>query len=168
MTFNTWYTTISHNLLIKVFSEIRNLVFKSTNWSRIGLSKKSVYRASKGCARKYLTRKSLINAISFLVAKCCFTFGNKCSNKTLTCDIDMWHWHVTLACDIDMWHWYVTLACDIDMWHWHVTLAFLWPQTQLHTGQTSESQNVQQLLSKGSPVPLTSLGHQGSNSTFAQ
>ena len=102
MTFDTWYTTISHNLLIKVFSEIRNLVFKSTTRSRIGLSKKSVYRASKGCARKYLIRKRLINAISFLVVKCCFTFGNKCSNKTLTCDIDMWHWHVTLTCDIDI------------------------------------------------------------------
>ena len=167
MTFNTWYTTISHNLLIKVFSEIRNLVFKSTAWSRIGLSKNH-FTGHQKVVQENTSQEKLWLMPSHFSLQNVFTFGNKCSNKTLTCDIDMWHWHVTLACDIDMWHWYVTLACDIDMWHWHVTLAFLWPQTQLHTGQTSESQNVQQLLSKGSPVPVTSLGHQGSNSTFAQ
>ena len=49
--FTTLYTTIPHNLLIKVLSEVINFVFKSKTQSRIGFSNISVYWASKGCGR---------------------------------------------------------------------------------------------------------------------
>ena len=73
--FNTFYTTILHNLLIKVLCKVINFVFKSETRSRISFSKILVYWASKGCGRRYFTRQTLIDAISFLITKCYFTTG---------------------------------------------------------------------------------------------
>ena len=50
--FTTLYTTISHNLLVKVLSEVINFVFKAKTQSAIGFSNVSVYWASKGCGRR--------------------------------------------------------------------------------------------------------------------
>ena len=47
--FTTLYTTIPHNLIIKV-------VFKTKTRSRIGFSNASVYWTSKGCGRVNFTR----------------------------------------------------------------------------------------------------------------
>ena len=41
--FSTLYTTIPHNLLIKVFSDIIHFVFKSKVCSKIGFSPASIY-----------------------------------------------------------------------------------------------------------------------------
>ena len=50
--FTTLYTTISHNLLVKVLYEVINFVFKAKTQSGIGFSNVSVYWASKGCRRR--------------------------------------------------------------------------------------------------------------------
>ena len=122
MTFNTWYTTISHNLLIKVFSEIRNLVFKSTTWSRIGLSKNHFTGHQKVVQENTSQEKLWLMPSHFSLQNVVLLLETSAQTRhwhvTLTCDIGMWHWHVTLTCVIDMWHWHVTLTCDIDMWHW--------------------------------------------------
>ena len=73
---STLYTTIPHNLLIKVLSEVINFVFKSKNRSYIGFRKTSVYWTSKGCGGRYATQKILIDVISLLITKCYFTIGN--------------------------------------------------------------------------------------------
>ena len=73
--FTTLYTAIPHNLLIKVLSEVMNFVFKSKTPSRIGFSKTSIPWTSKGYARRYFTRQTLIDFILFLI-KIRFTIGN--------------------------------------------------------------------------------------------
>ena len=52
------------------------LVFKSKIRNRTGFSKTSVYWASIGRGRRYFTRQTVIDAISFLIAKCHFTIEN--------------------------------------------------------------------------------------------
>ena len=43
------YTTIPHNLLIKVLSKVINFVFDSKTRSCIGFSKASIYLTSEDC-----------------------------------------------------------------------------------------------------------------------
>ena len=74
--FSTLHTTIPHNLLIKVLSEIIHLVFKSKLCTKIGFSATSIYWTSKGLSKRYFTEKSVIEAIRFLIKNCCFTIGN--------------------------------------------------------------------------------------------
>ena len=74
--FSTLYTTIPHNKLIDVLSEIIEFVFKSNIRNRIGFSPSSVYWTSKGVDKRYFTKQRLIEAISFLITKCYFTIGN--------------------------------------------------------------------------------------------
>ena len=56
--------------------EVINFVFKSKTPRRIGFSKTIIYWTSKRCGRSYFTRKTLINAISFLITKYCITIRN--------------------------------------------------------------------------------------------
>ena len=65
--FTTLYTTISQNLLINVFSEVIHFVFKSKIGRCVGFSKTSIYWTLKGCGRRYIRRKTLIDVISFLI-----------------------------------------------------------------------------------------------------
>ena len=51
--FSTLYTTILHNFLIKVLSDIIYFVFKSKIPSKIGFSATSIYRTSKGLGKRY-------------------------------------------------------------------------------------------------------------------
>jgi len=74
--FSTLYTTILHNLLIKVLSEIIRFVFKSKVRSKIGFSAASIYWTSKGSGRRYFTEKTLIDAVTFLIKNCYFSVGN--------------------------------------------------------------------------------------------
>ena len=66
---STLYTTILH----KVPSEVINFFFKSKVRKCIGFSKTSIYWTSKGAGRRYFTKKTLVNAISFLINKCFVT-----------------------------------------------------------------------------------------------
>ena len=70
---STLYTTILHKLLLKVLSEVINFFFKSKVRKCIGFSKTSIYWTSKGAGRRYFTKQTLINAISFLINKCFVT-----------------------------------------------------------------------------------------------
>ena len=63
------YTSIPHNLLIKVLSEVIAFVFKSKTSSGNGVSNTSIYSPSKSCGRKCFTRQTLIDTFSFLIAK---------------------------------------------------------------------------------------------------
>ena len=67
---STFYTTTLDKLLIKVFSEVISFVFKSKVRQHIGFSKTSIYWTSKGVGRRYFTKHTLVNAISFLINKC--------------------------------------------------------------------------------------------------
>ena len=67
--FSTFYSAIPHKLLIKVLSEIINFVFKSKVRKRIGFSKTFIYWTSKGAGRRYFTKQTFVNAISFLINK---------------------------------------------------------------------------------------------------
>ncbi len=58
-------------------------------------------------------------AIEFIVLS---SHDQVTTSVSLTCIIDMYHWHVSLTCIIDMYHWHVLLTCIIDMYHWHVSL----------------------------------------------
>ena len=69
---STLYTTILHKLL-KVLLEVINFAFKSKVRKCIGFSKTSIYWTSKGAGRRYFTKQTLINAISFLINKCFVT-----------------------------------------------------------------------------------------------
>ena len=60
----------------KVLSQVVNFVFKSKTPIRIGSSKTSIYWTSKGCGRRYFTRQTSTEAISFFIAKSYFTIGN--------------------------------------------------------------------------------------------
>ena len=75
--FSTLYTSIPHKLLIRVLNEIVKFVFTSKrSKSRIGFSNSSVYWTSKGVQKRYFTKTTLINAVSFLISQCYFTVGN--------------------------------------------------------------------------------------------
>ena len=74
--FSILYTTIPHNLLIDVLSEIIDLVFKSNHRNKIGFSSSSVYWTSKGKDKRFFTKASLIQAVTFLIKQCYFTVGN--------------------------------------------------------------------------------------------
>ena len=74
--FSTLYTTIPHCLLIDVLSEIIEFVFKSSHRNRIGFSPTSVYWTSKGKDKRFFTKTSLIEAVTFLIKQCYFTVGN--------------------------------------------------------------------------------------------
>ena len=75
--FSTLYTTIPHDLLIKVLSEIITFVFKSSIRNRIGFSPSSIYWTSKGMDKRYFTKQSLIDTVSYLIKKCYFRVGNQ-------------------------------------------------------------------------------------------
>ena len=69
--FTTLYTTIPHNLQIKVFSEFLIFFFKSkSHWFFRNISLLDI------CGRRYSTKYTSIDAISFLIIKCYFTVGN--------------------------------------------------------------------------------------------
>ena len=68
--FTTLYSTIPHDLLIKVLSEVINFVFKSKTRNSIGFLKTSIYWTSKGCGRRYFTRQTFVGSISLLITKC--------------------------------------------------------------------------------------------------
>ena len=70
---STLYTTILHKFLLKVSSEFIKFFFKSKVRKCIGFSKTSIYWTSKGAGRRYFTKQTLINAISFLINKCFVT-----------------------------------------------------------------------------------------------
>ena len=74
--FTTLYTTIPPNFQIELLSEVINLVFKSKTQSHFGFSKTSTFWMSKGCGRRYFIRQTLIDGISFLITKRCFSIGN--------------------------------------------------------------------------------------------
>ena len=71
--FSTSYTTIPHKLLLKVFSEVIDLILKSKVRKCIGVSKTSIHLSSNGAGRIFLTRQTLSNAKSFFTNKCFFT-----------------------------------------------------------------------------------------------
>ena len=74
--FSTLYTTISHNLLIKVLSEIMHFAFISKVHIKIGFSATSRYCNSKALGKRFFTEKNLIKAITFLIKSCYFTIRN--------------------------------------------------------------------------------------------
>ena len=74
--FSTLYTTIPHNLLIKVLLEIMHFVFRSKVYSKIEFLATSIYWTSKDLSKRYFTEKNLIEAITFLIKNCYFTIGN--------------------------------------------------------------------------------------------
>ena len=70
---STFYTTTLDKLLIKVLSEAISFVFKSKVRQHIGSSKRSIYWTFRGVGRRYFTKQTLVNAISFLINKCFVT-----------------------------------------------------------------------------------------------
>ena len=70
---STFYMTTLDKLLIKVLSEAISFVFKSKVRQRIGSSKRSIYWTSMGVGRRYFTKQTLFNAISFVMNKCFVT-----------------------------------------------------------------------------------------------
>ena len=74
--FSTLYTTLPHNLLIQVLTEIINFVFKGNTKTKIGFSEFSTYWTSKGKDKRFFTKSSLADAINFLIKNCFFTIGN--------------------------------------------------------------------------------------------
>ena len=69
-------STLQHHIRQFLIKSYLNFVFKSKTRSRSGFSNTSVYWTSKGCGRTYFTRKTLIDAMSFLITKCYITIGN--------------------------------------------------------------------------------------------
>ena len=74
--FSTLYTTIPHDLLIEVLANVVNLVFDSGQRNKLGFSAKSVYWTSKGKDKRFFTKTTLIEAVTFLVKNCYFSIGN--------------------------------------------------------------------------------------------
>ena len=72
----TLYTTIPLKLLLLVLSEVINFAVKTKVRKRIGFSKTSIYWTSNETGRRYFTKQTLINVISFLISKCFFNTGN--------------------------------------------------------------------------------------------
>ena len=75
--FSTLYTTIPHDLLTNVLSEIIKFVFKASIRKRIGFSPTSIYWTSKGAEKRYFTQQTLIDTVSHLIKECYFTVGNQ-------------------------------------------------------------------------------------------
>ena len=63
--FSPLYTTILHNLLIKVLSEIIHFIFKLKVRSKIGFSATSVYWTFKGLGKRFFAEKNLIEIVTF-------------------------------------------------------------------------------------------------------
>ena len=85
---STFYTTTLDKLLIKVLSEVINFVFKSKVRQHIAFSKISIYWTSKGVGRRYFTKKTLVNAIFFLINKYFFTLlVTWFLNKIFACEL---------------------------------------------------------------------------------
>ena len=84
------YTTIPHNFLIKLLSEVINFVFKSKTRSRIGFSKTSIYQTSKGCGRKCFTTQIVIDVILFLTTKCYFMIKNLVFKQEIGIPVDIY------------------------------------------------------------------------------
>ena len=61
--FGTLYTTIPHELLIKLFSKVIKFDFKSQVRKRIGFSKTSIYCTSKETGRRYFTKQAFVNEV---------------------------------------------------------------------------------------------------------
>ena len=81
---STFYTTTQDKLFIKVLPEVISFVFKSKVRKHIGFSKTSIYLTYKGVGRSYFAKKTLVNAISFLINKCFVTLLVTCFlNKIL-------------------------------------------------------------------------------------
>ena len=81
---STFYTTTLDKLLIKVLSEVISFLFKSKVRQHIGFSETSIYWASKVAGRRYFTKKTPVNAISFFINKCFVTLLVTCFlNKIL-------------------------------------------------------------------------------------
>ena len=70
---STLYTTILYKFILKVPSEVINFFFKSKVRKCIGFSKTSIYWTSKGAGRRYFTKQTIVNSISFLINKCFVT-----------------------------------------------------------------------------------------------
>ena len=70
---STLYTTGLHKLLLKVPSEVINFAFKSKVRKCIGFSKTSIYWTSNSAGRRYFTKQTHVDAISFLINKCFIT-----------------------------------------------------------------------------------------------
>ena len=70
---STFCITTLDKLLIKVLSEVISFVFKSKVRQHIGFSKTSIYWTSMGVGRRYFTKQTFVNAISFLINKCFVT-----------------------------------------------------------------------------------------------
>ena len=81
---STLCSTILHKFLPKVPSEVINFFFKSKVIKCIEFSKISIYWSSRGAGRRYFTKQTLANAMSFLMNKCFVTLLVKWfSNKIL-------------------------------------------------------------------------------------
>ena len=63
--FSTLYTTIPHNLLLKVLSEVIKFAFKSKVIKRIAFSITSIYRTSKGAEEDISLNKLLLMLCPF-------------------------------------------------------------------------------------------------------
>ena len=74
--FSTLYTTLPHDLLIQVLSELIDFVFKSKVQKKIGFSETSVYWTSKGVGKRFFTHQTLKDTVSYLIQKCFFKIGN--------------------------------------------------------------------------------------------
>ena len=74
--FSTLYTTIPHDLLVEVLSEMIDFVFRSSCRNRIGFSTSSIYWTSKGKDKRFFTKESLKNTVSYVIKNCYFTVGN--------------------------------------------------------------------------------------------
>ena len=59
-----------------MLSEVINFLFKSKVKKCIGFAKTTIYWTSRGSGRRYFTKQSLVNAMSFLTNKCFFSIGN--------------------------------------------------------------------------------------------
>ena len=73
---STLYTTTPLKLLLLVLSEVIYFAVKTKVRKRIGFSKTSIYWTSNETGRRYLTKQTLINVISFLISKCFFNTSN--------------------------------------------------------------------------------------------
>ena len=91
---STLYATILHKLLLKVPSEVINFFIKSKVRKCIGFSKIFIYWTSKGGGRRYFTKQTLVNAISFLINKCFITLLVKWFlNKILVYQLVLTQYH---------------------------------------------------------------------------
>ena len=96
---STFYTTTLDKLLIKVLSVIISFVFKSKARQHTDFSKTSVYWTTKGIGRRYFTKQTLVNAISFLINKCFVTpLVTWFLNKIIAYRLVLTQYHFGLSC----------------------------------------------------------------------